>query len=365
MLNKAEIVRIKRQTPTIMRIIYGLSGQGFGHSARSQEVISHLLASGHKVKIFTYGQSLLMLEKKFGREAIFEIPGLVLSYKKNKLIYWKTIWENAKKLSHQARNWQKISRAFSDFHPDIVISDFEPVTAMIAKTKRKPLISIDNQHQLTNTKIDLPKKYNKDLLADKLIVKSIIWGAKYYLITSFFKTPVTKANTFLFAPIIRQDIMDLKTTKGDYILVYQGADFGHFIPILKSAKEKFVVFGPEQKTSTENITYKKFDVNEWLKYLAGAKAIIGTAGLSLMCECIYLKKPYLAIPINRQVEQVINGEYLDRLGYGLSTETLTKKALDEFLERLPVYEKNLSTADSLGNQALFNKLDEIIREFEK
>jgi len=348
-----------------MRIIYGLSGQGFGHSARSQEVISHLLASGHKVKIFTYGQSLLMLEKKFGQENIFEIPGLVLSYKKNRLVYWKTIWENAKKLSHQARNWQKISRAFSDFRPDAVISDFEPVTAMIAKTKRKPLISIDNQHQLTNTKIDLPKKYSKDLMADKLIVKSIIWGAKYYLITSFFKTPVTKAHTFLFAPIIRQDIIDLKATKGDYILVYQGADFGHFIPLIKNAEEKFVIFGPHKIAEEDNIIYKKFDVSEWLRYLSGAKAVIGTAGLSLMCECIYLQKPYLAIPIGRQIEQVINGEYLERLGYGLATGNLNKAELNEFLNRLPEYEKNLATADALGNQALFKKLDEILSELRK
>ena len=98
-----------------------------------------------------------------------------------------------------------------------------------------------------------------------------------------------------------------------------------------------------------------------LKYLAGAKAVIGTAGLSLMCECIYLKKPYLAIPINRQVEQVINGVYLDRLGYGLSTDELTRKDLDIFLCNLPLYEKNLATADSLGNQELFKKLDEIIK----
>jgi len=62
-----------------MRIIYSLSGQGFGHGARSKEVIRHLIRAGHKVKIFTYGQSLFMLEKEFGDEVIFEIPGLVLN----------------------------------------------------------------------------------------------------------------------------------------------------------------------------------------------------------------------------------------------------------------------------------------------
>lgn len=345
-----------------MRIIYSLSGQGFGHSARSKEIIARLIEQGHKVKIFTYGQSLLLLEKQFGSENIFEIPGLVLEYKKNRLVYWKTAWENAKKISHQARHLKKISKSFSDFQPDIVITDFEPLIANLAKAKRVPLISIDNQHQLTNTKIDLPLKYKKDLLADKLIIKSMVWGAKYYLITTFFKTEVNKKNTFVFPPVIRKEILELQPAKGDYILVYQGADFDHLMPLLKKSKDKFVVFGPHKVGKEGNIIYKGFAVQEWLDYLTNAKAVIGTAGLSLMCECIFLKKPYLAVPINRQIEQIINGEYLERMGYGLATNELKSYDLEKFLANLPAYEKNLETADSLGNEALFAKLDEILKK---
>ena len=126
-------------------------------------------------------------------------------------------------------------------------------------------------------------------------------------------------------------------------------------------KEKFVVFGPHKVGQEGNVTYKSFAVQEWLDYLAQAKAVIGTAGLSLMCECIYLKKPYLAIPISRQIEQIINGEYLERLGFGLSTTNLKAQDLHKFLANLPEYEKNLESADSLGNEALFAKLDEIIK----
>lgn len=344
-----------------MRIIYSLSGQGFGHSARSKETISHLIESGHEVKIFTYGQSFLLLEKCFGAGNIFEIPGLVLNYKKNRVVYWRTAWENAKKVSSQARSWKKISRAVSDFKPDLVITDFEPYIAKLAKSKKIPLLSIDNQHQLTNTTIDLPKKYKKELLADKLIVKSLVRGAQYYLITTFFKTPIKKKNTFLFAPIIRREILALKPTPGDYVLVYQGADFEHLIPLLEATGKKFIVFGPHKKAQEGSITYKNFAVEEWLDDLSGARAVIGTAGLSLICECIYLKKPYLALPISRQIEQTINAEYLERLGYGLAAHKLTSANLEEFLSRLPEYEKNLASADSLGNGALFAKLDEIIK----
>jgi len=343
-----------------MRIIYGLSGQGFGHSARAKEIIKHLVTAGHEVKIFTYGQALLLLQKEFGRDKIYEIPGLVLSYKKNQVVYWKTIWENTKKITGSAKYWNKLSRAFSDFNPDLVITDFEPLSVILAKTKRKPLVSIDNQHQLTNTALKLAATYRKDLLTARLIIKSMVWGAKYYLITSFYNTPITRKNTFLFAPIIRSEIQELQPVTGDYILVYQGAELGHLLPILRQLKEKFIIFGPHEESQVGNITFKGFAVEEWLKYLAGAKAVIGTAGLSLMCECIYLKKPYLALPIGRQIEQILNAQYLQRLGYGMFTEDFCLEDLQEFISNLDHYRLHLAEAKAFGNDELCKELDEII-----
>jgi uncharacterized protein (TIGR00661 family) len=347
-----------------MKVIYGLSGQGFGHSARSKETIKHLIAAGHEVKIFTYGQSLFMLEKDF-HDQLFEIPGFILSYKNNRLVYWKTIMGNAKRISRQAKDWSIISKEFSRFNPDIVITDFEPLTAMLARVKHKPLISIDNQHQLTNTKIKVDKKHFQDFLTDKLVVKSIIWGAKYYLITSFFKTPITKKNTFLFAPIIRSEVLDLQPTDGDYILVYEGADFDLVEKVLGQLDYKFLVVGPSVKPAKGNLTFKKFSTEEWLKDLAAAKAVVGTAGLSLICECIYLKKPYFALPIAKQVEQIINAEQLKALGLGEFSCDLKPKELIDFINNLGTYKTNLQQADNCGNQALFKKLDEIIEELKK
>jgi uncharacterized protein (TIGR00661 family) len=341
------------------KIIYGLSGQGFGHSTRCKEIIRQLINNGHQVKIFTYGQSLFILEKEF-KQQIFEIPGFVLSYRKNKLIYWKTIYENVKKFSHQTRYWKKVSAEFSDFNPDLVITDFEPLTALLAKTKKKPLISIDNQHQLTNTEIELPLKYKKDFLADQLVVKLLVWGAKYYLITSFFKTKINKKNTFIFAPIIREEILNLKTEEKNYILVYQGADFSNILPTLKKIKHKFLIVGPDRQGKDGNVTFVKYSFDEWLKLLAGAKAVIGTAGLSLISECIYLEKPYLALPIKNQVEQTINALYLEKNNLGMHAEKFTEAVFNEFVSNFAYYKNNLKQADKCGNKQLSKKLEELI-----
>lgn len=346
-----------------MKIIYGLSGQGFGHSTRSKETIKHLLDAGHEVKILTYGQALFMLRDFSDR--IIEIPGLILVYKKNRLSYFQTVFQNTKKILTQAKDWKKLKKIFADFNPDLVITDFEPLTAKLAKEFRRPLISIDNQHQLTNTKIKITAKYKKDLLTDRLIVKSMIGHADYYLITSFFKTPISQKNTFLFPPVIRQEILDLQPVYGDYILVYDGSDLSSILPALQSSAYQFIVVGPDKEGRENNIIYKKYSVDEWLKLLQNAKAMIGTAGLSLLGECIYLKKPYLALPIERQIEQVVNAEYLKRLGGGDFTYKLTAEKIKEFMGQWETYRKNLSEADGCGNELLFKKLDEIINNYAK
>ena len=38
-----------------MRILYGVCGEGFGHSSRAKEIIKHLENKGHTILIITYG----------------------------------------------------------------------------------------------------------------------------------------------------------------------------------------------------------------------------------------------------------------------------------------------------------------------
>jgi uncharacterized protein (TIGR00661 family) len=339
------------------KIIYGVSGQGFGHSTRSKEILSYLKNKGHEVLVFTYGQALFFLDTEFD---VYEVPGLGLDYKNNKLVYWRTIYKNVQQLAKQSKNWTKILDKFRGFNPDIVITDFEPLTASLAKLQRVPLVSIDNQHQLTNTKVIIDSRYKKDLLADKFIIKSMVWGAKYYLITSFFETKVRRKDTFLFPPVVRQEVKDLKVKTDDYILVYQNSDFNGLVEVLRSVDAKFVIFGLNKEKVEGNVEFKDYSTDQWLKYLANCRAIIGTAGLSLISEALYLKKPYLTVPIKKQVEQMINAKYLTEMGYGKSMKKISKSEIDEFIENIPKLAKNLQKMKKYDDQAIFRKLEQII-----
>ena len=106
------------------KIIYGVSGQGFGHAARSKEILGFLAKQGHQILVFTYDQGLFLLNGPEADWEVFEIPGLNLSYKDNRLRYWRTVYKNTEKVFLKVDNWAEILKKFKDFKPDLAITDF-------------------------------------------------------------------------------------------------------------------------------------------------------------------------------------------------------------------------------------------------
>ena len=97
-------------------------------------------------------------------------------------------------------------------------------------------------------------------------------------------------------------------------------------------------------------------MDKFLEDLISAKAVIANAGFSLMTEALHLGKPYLAIPIEHQFEQIFNAYWLDKMGYGTYWDELNKERVESFLYNLPAYRERLKAYPRRGNAALFDKL---------
>ena len=65
-----------------MKILYGVAGEGFGHSSRASVIGDYLQKKGHEIKIVTYGQAYEVLKDKFD---IFKVRGLHLIFEKSVL----------------------------------------------------------------------------------------------------------------------------------------------------------------------------------------------------------------------------------------------------------------------------------------
>src|SRR5205823_1608749 len=74
-----------------------------------------------------------------------------------------------------------------------------------------------------------------------------------------------------------------------------------------------------------NITFKKPSLDGFFADLVSARAIIANSGFSLVTESLHLAKPYLAVPVSHQFEQIFNAYWLEKSGYGAYWEDLNKE----------------------------------------
>jgi uncharacterized protein (TIGR00661 family) len=341
-------------------ILYGVNGEGAGHSTRAREVLSHLQDQGHAVHVASFDRGLKNLRDDF---EVTEIYGLRFAYVNNKVRYRRTVTKNLTTVRQAAKSIKHLSELIDDWKVTVVITDFEPLTCHVGHRKHLPVISIDNQHCLTNTDVTYPSQYRGDAALAKLVTKMMVPRANVYLATSFFMPKVRKTKTFLFPPILREEILNANPVTEDKVLVYVTSTAPALAKLLSGVRGSFIAYGFGREGREGNIVYKKPSMDGFLIDLISCKAVIANAGFSLVTEALHLAKPYLAIPVKHQFEQIFNAYWLDKMGYGAYWEDLNKERVESFLYNIPQYADKLSTYPRQGNGALFNKLDSLIAEY--
>ncbi len=344
------------------RILYGLSGEGFGHAARSKEVIDYLRSRGHEVSIATHDRGLKYLSEFYQVE---KIGGFSFVYESNEVKYAKTVFSNWLKRKETLESLQQLSGLIEERQIDLVISDYEPLTALSAKLKRLPLISLDNQHVLTKTKLDYPREHKASFLTNSLLNRLFIVQPKNYLILSFFPCQPRGGKVFVFKPIVKSEILSAKPTIGDKILVYLTSGFEGAADVLKDLPAEFIVYGLKREGQDGNLLFKNMERASFSEDLIKCRAVIANAGFALISEALFLAKPYLAIPAGAQFEQFLNAYHLAKLGYGATSEQFTAEAVSDFLNKLEEYRQHLAGGMEPGNQQVFAKLDELIALYVK
>jgi uncharacterized protein (TIGR00661 family) len=198
-----------------------------------------------------------------------------------------------------------------------------------------------------------------------MVTRLMVPRANAYLVTSFFDARVTKPDTFLFPPILRECILKAKPRQGEDVLVYVTSPAPDLAKLLASVRCSFIAYGfgsEGNDRNVGNILFKKPSLDGFLADLVAAKAIIANAGFSLVTEGLHLGKPYLAVPVEHQFEQIFNAYWLDKAGYGAYWEELNKERVESFLFNLPQFREKLVKYPRQGNEGLLAKLDGLITE---
>jgi len=294
-------------------ILYGVQGTGNGHIGRSREIIK-LLKKKHNVEVLFSGRK---------KEDFFDIDdfepytilnGLTFKTKSGELDYIETI----KQLN------------FFDFYkdivnyknsPDLIITDFEPITSRIAKERRIKSIGLAHQYCFKpdfHDKLDIFSETIINNYAPADIEIGIHWW-------NFDRN--------IIPPIIGRDIKNIKAGEHkNQILVYlPWENISEFDYLYKYYDYTFIVYDKRIK-SKNNIIVKQPSRSGFIKDLKASKGVIANAGFQLSSEAIYLGKKLLAIPMRKQSEQKSNAKILKELNLGMSVSSLGNILVDYWLK---------------------------------
>lgn len=352
-----------------MRILYGVVGEGMGHATRSRVVIDHL-SQRHEVEVVVSGRAHDYLKaRESDRLGVNRIWGLSIVYEDNEVRNLRTFLSNVK--DGLAGGVPKNVKAYFDlterFRPEVVVSDFESWSYLYGKLHGLPVVSLDNI-QLLN-RCHHPPEVLAGKEADYLVAKGVVAaklpGAFHYLITSFVHPEISRPRTSLHPPVLRPEILAARPEPGEHLLVYQTSTSNAALPeILRGCGRECRVYGLRRDLAEDlrdgNLLHRPFSEPRFIDDLRTARAVVSGGSFTLMSEAVYLHKPMLSVPVKRQFEQILNGRYLERLGYGLTGEEVTREGVGQLLERADEFERHLAGYRQDGNTDLLAKLDEVL-----
>jgi uncharacterized protein (TIGR00661 family) len=283
-----------------MNILYGIQLNGNGHITRSLELISKLRSSGHVVDIIASGGNY-SIELPEGTK---KFKGLSMYFNKSGRINWfKTlillnIFKLIKDLDYDCSGY------------DLVISDFEPISAYSAKKYKVKSIGISNQ-------VSINSHFLHSIFINNFA------PCDYYI-------PLDYTNGY--QPIISEKFLNSKKSDDDFYLVYLSAySIERLVDELKHSGKKFKVYSSDiiRDSVYKNIEFKKSNKESFQSDLLRCSGVITASGFSTTSEALVLGKKLWSIPIKGQFEQINNARKLNELG--VYTDDLTSENLENWL----------------------------------
>lgn len=297
-----------------MKILYAIQGTGNGHLSRARDIIPLLQKKGELDILVSGIQADVELpypvKYKFkGLSFIFGKKGgidLIATYKKSNL---KQLYKEIKSLPVEEY--------------DLVINDFEPVSAWACKMKHKKCVGLSHQAAVINKRSPKPKK--KDLVGKAVL-------NNYAPVTEAYGFHFGAYDKNIFTPVIRSQVRKAKpVNNGHYTVYLPSYSDERIIKVLGEIRNiQWQVFSKHSKKEykEKNIHIRPVNNDDFIESLITCTGILCGAGFETPAEALYLQKKLMAIPMKGQYEQQCNAAALKDMGVPI-IKSLKKKHLDK------------------------------------
>jgi uncharacterized protein (TIGR00661 family) len=284
-----------------MKILYAIQGTGNGHLSRAIDIIPELRKFG-TVDLFVSGAQA---------EIVLPYP---VKYKSKGLSFYfgKSGGINFLK-TFQKNSSRELIREINNFPVekyDLVVNDFEPISAWAAKKKGVNCVSLSHQASLLSKKTPRPKSiepFGEWLLRNYAPVKKYI-GFHF-----------EEYDKNIFTPVIRGAIREAKVRDDGHYTVYLPAyDDKKLVELFLriSPKVKWHIFSKHTKNPYHVGRISVYPVSgpDFVESMVSGTGVLCGAGFETPAEVLHLNKKLLVVPMKSQYEQHCNAAALKLMG---------------------------------------------------
>lgn len=283
-----------------MKILYAIQGTGNGHLARAIDIYPQLAQYGTTDVLISGIQSDISLPfpvkyKLYGLSFIFGKHGGV------------DRWQTFKRMRPLRLLQDIVQLPIQEY--DLVINDFEPVSAWACRLYKKPCIALSHQSSVMHRKVPPP-------VTDSLIGRMVL---KYYApFTTAYGFHFTAFSKQVFTPVIRKEIRLLTpVNEGHYTVYLPAYDDNTLVRELSQFPYiRWQVFSKhcQEAFSFKNIDVRPVDNETFRNSMAAATGVLCGAGFETPAEALFLGKKLLVVPMSGQLEQQYNAAFLAGMG---------------------------------------------------
>ena len=299
-----------------MRILYAIQGTGNGHLSRALDVIPLLQAHA------TGGLDLLVsgppADLPLPYEVRYRARGMGFVFgKKGGIDFVKTLWQ-----FNSARFLKEIHRLPVEEY-DLVINDFEPVSAWACKRHHLPCISLSHQSAVLHPAAPRPDQEDP---AGRAVLRH------YAPTTAQYGFHFQAYAPGISTPVIRQQVRQLTPVNEGHYTVYLPAYEEEILVERLRYLSRDVRWEVFSKHSQQPATYGNVQIypvsgTAFLDSLARSAGVLCGAGFETPAEAMFLGKKLLVVPMKNQYEQQCNAAALAKMGVPV-VKSLRDKHLD-------------------------------------
>ncbi len=299
-----------------MRILYGVQGTGNGHITRARVMSATLAQAGIEVDYLFSGRPA---DAYFNMEPFGEYQtrrGMTFVTDAGKVQRYRTLRENS--LPELVRD----VRALDLTGYDLVLTDFEPVTAWAAKLQKVRSIGVAHQYAFCYR---VPGIERAPLLKPCLILfapADVKVGVHWHA----FNAPI-------LPPLIEPQLRPLSRDEGK-ILVYLPFEAMADIKAVLApfTDHRFVIYARVEAPQDEgHLSIRPLSREGFQADLASCDGVICNAGFGLCSETLQAGKKLLVKPLGGQIEQFANARALKELERGQVMDRLSRDAVARWL----------------------------------